>query len=67
VESGTESEGKRMKQPKKLTRDQKILISSRGLNPGEFSLISEGSSVLTLHDKATGMTVTVPKKKSARK
>ncbi len=56
-----------MKQPKKLTRDQKILISSRGLNPGEFSLISEDSSVLTLHDKATGMTVTVPKKKSARK
>ena len=58
-----------MKQPKKLTRDQKILISSRGLNPGEFSLISEDSSVLTLHDKATGLTVTVPKnaRGSARK
>ena len=52
-----------MKQPKKLTRDQKILISSRGLNPGEFSLISEDSSVLTLHDKATGIRKIPPKRK----
>lgn len=56
-----------MKRPKKLTRDQKILISSQGLNPAEFTLISEDSSALTLHDKATGTMVTVPKKTSARK
>ena len=51
-----------MKQPKRLTRDQKILISEKGINPAEFVLVSENKNDLLLRDKVTGTLVSVPKK-----
>lgn len=55
-----------MKQPQRLTRDQKILISKRGLDPGGFFLIKADFDTLTLYDKATGATVTVPKRAESK-
>ena len=50
-----------MKQPKRLTRDQKITLGKRGLDAGQFSLIEENETTLVLLDKANGTRVTVPK------
>ena len=50
-----------MKQPKRLTREQKIIIANQGLQPGQFLLIEETDTTLVLHDKGNGTRVTVPK------
>ena len=50
-----------MKQPKRLTREQKILLDRKGLNPGHFLLLAEDAETLTLIDKGTGTRVTVSK------
>lgn len=43
-----------MKQPKRLSRMQKILVSGYGLDPGSLALV--------LKDKSTGTILTVPKR-----
>lgn len=40
-----------MKQPKKLTRDQKKLVSSLGLKPGEWMCLFEDGEYLHLTGK----------------
>lgn len=51
-----------MKQPKRLTRNQKILLDRKGLKPGQFLLIGEDADTMTLIDKGTGTKVTVSKR-----
>lgn len=50
-----------MKQPKRLSRAQKILVSEYGLDPGSLALVSEDGTTLVLKDKSTGTILTVPK------
>lgn len=51
-----------MKQPKRLSRMQKILVSGYGLDPGSLALVMEDKATLVLKDKSTGTILTVPKK-----
>lgn len=48
-----------MKQAKKLTRRQKEIVYSQGLNVDEWALRKESSSYLFLIHKATGQRRTV--------
>ena len=50
-----------MKQPKPMTREQKIILGERGLDAGQFSLTGETEKTLVLLDKANGIEVTIPK------
>ncbi len=50
-----------MKQTKKLTRDQKKLLSSRGMDPGEWKLIHESKTDLQLIRTLTGEIETIEK------
>ena len=50
-----------MKQLKRLTRKQKILVSSKGLHPGSYLLVAETWTGLFVRDKSTGTLVLVPK------
>lgn len=43
-----------MSRPKRLTREQKIILSSHGLNPDQWLLIEETEFFLKLIDKSTG-------------
>ena len=48
---------------KRLTRQQKILLSKQGFQtPGQFLLLEETADDLVLVDKRNGNQVTVPKK-----
>ena len=42
-----------MKQLKRLTRKQKILVSSKGLHPGSYLLVMETETGLIVCDKST--------------
>jgi hypothetical protein len=65
VESGTSRKAKKgsvgMKNPKKLTRDQKILLSKRGIDPKGLYLQRELPNTLILVKAATGETMVVEK------
>lgn len=50
-----------MKQPKKLTRDQKELVSSNCLNAKEWSLVRETESNVKIINKITGKTKVINK------
>lgn len=50
-----------MKQLKRLTRKQKILVSSKGLHPGSYLLVMKTETGLIVYDKSTGTWVRVPK------
>lgn len=50
-----------MKQPRKLTRDQKILLSRQGIAPNLYSLQRELPNSLILVEKATGKILVVEK------
>lgn len=50
-----------MKQPRKLTRDQKILLSSQGIDPSHYALQQELPNSLILVEKATGKLLVVEK------
>lgn len=50
-----------MKQLKRLTRKQKILLSGKGLHPGSYLLVMETWTDLIVRDKSTGTLVLVPK------
>ena len=50
-----------MKNMKRLTRRQKILVAKKGLHPGSYLLAGEDDATLTLYDKSVGIMVTVPK------
>lgn len=50
-----------MKQPRKLTRDQKILLSRQGIAPNLYSLQWELPNSLILVEKATGKILVVEK------
>lgn len=54
-----------MKQPKRLSRAQKILASEYGLDPGSLALVSENRTTLVLKDKSTGTILTVPNRKES--
>lgn len=43
-----------MSRPKRLTREQKIIIASHGLNPNQWLLLQETEFFLKLVDKETG-------------
>lgn len=40
-----------MKQPKKLTREQKTLLTKRGLDPDDYMLHSENDHELILYNR----------------
>ena len=42
-----------MKQTKKLTREQKILLSNRGLNPVDYRLVRERPTHLIVYNTQT--------------
>ena len=42
-----------MKQGKRLTRDQKILLSKHGYDPKKYLLRAENGNMLILNDKQT--------------
>ncbi len=50
-----------MKQPKKLTRDQKQIVSVNNLNPKEWMLIEDLGSYLSIFNKSTGATKRITK------
>lgn len=43
-----------MKQPKKLTREQKVAVSAANLNPENWMLAEEGEFYLKIINKASG-------------
>lgn len=45
-----------MKQPKKLTRDQKAIVLGHMLNPKEWMLLRKEGSYLVIINKKTGVT-----------
>lgn len=50
-----------MKQPKKLTRTQKEIVSNHGLRPDEWSLVEETEFYYKLMNKETGIVKSVDK------
>jgi len=50
-----------MKQPRKLTRSQKILLSEKGIDPKPYALRRELPNSLILVEKATGKVLVVEK------
>lgn len=52
-----------MKQPKKLTRDQKKLVSKSGLNPSEWMCLLEDALYLNIIHKDMLKTKIIDKKK----
>lgn len=60
-----------MKQPKKLTREQKIAVSAHGLNPDNWMLIEQTESYLKIIHKITNTCRTIDRyaipKKGGRK
>lgn len=52
-----------MKNPKKLTRDQKKLVSSAGLNPSEWMCLLEDTPYLNIIHKGTLETKIIDRKK----
>lgn len=50
-----------MKQPKKLTRNQKEYLKRIGLEPAKYALSSETDSKLVLYNKLTGLVEVVDK------
>ena len=50
-----------MKQPKKLTKKQKMCISAHYMNPKEWMLVEEIGSYLKVINKETGKTKFVDK------
>lgn len=56
-----------MKQPKRLTRAQKIFLGKKGFDaPGQFLLIEETEADLIMYDKGTRTQVTIPKQTKRR-
>jgi hypothetical protein len=43
-----------MKQPERLTREQKILCKANYLNPNDWMFVEEGYSTIKIINKATG-------------
>lgn len=43
-----------MKQPKKLSRMQKILVSAHKLNPDNWMLLEDGKDRITIRHKKSG-------------
>lgn len=56
-----------MKQGKRLTRDQKEVVASHGLNPKEYSYIGETEFYLKLVNKTTGVPKMIDKFKRRNK
>jgi len=52
-----------MKQPKKLTRQQKIMLSNQGIDPRLYALNRETPEAWFLVEKATGIIYLVLKKR----
>lgn len=52
-----------MKQPKKLTRDQRKLVSKAGLNPGDWMCLLEDALYLNIIHKDTTKTKIIDRKK----
>lgn len=50
-----------MKQPKKLTRSQKEILSNNGLNANQFMLVEEREFFLVVQNKETGVLKNVSK------
>ena len=50
-----------MKQLRKLTRDQKIMLSKQGIDPNAYALHRELPNSLVLVEKATGKLLVVEK------
>ena len=50
-----------MKNPKKLTRTQKEIVSSHGLNPNDWALIEETEFYYKLINKTSGIKKSVDK------
>lgn len=50
-----------MKQPKKLTRNQKKLLKNVDLNPKEYSLEAEHEQCIVIVHKATGERMLIQK------
>lgn len=52
-----------MKQPRRLTRDQKIALTKLGIaDPSKYSLVSETTIAFLLEEKTTKRRKLVPKK-----
>lgn len=52
-----------MKQPKKLTREQKKLVSKCGLKTDEWMCVLEDALYLNIRNKVTGKSEIIDKKK----
>lgn len=52
-----------MKQAKKLTRQQKIMLADRGYEPRRYALLNDLPNTLVLRDKYTGLIEVVDKTK----
>lgn len=50
-----------MKQPKKLTRNQKEIVKRAGKEPADYMTISDTDSQMTIWNKRTGQTEVVEK------
>lgn len=50
-----------MKQPKKLTRDQKTLVGKCKLLPDEYMLVSEDTDCITVINKVTDVIKVISK------
>lgn len=56
-----------MKQPKKLTRSQKVYLEKKGLNPNDYMFHSETDANIILWKKSERVQVGIAKKSSGRK
>lgn len=58
---GRAGKGGSMKQPKKLTRSQKIMLSEQGIDPKELALVRDLPNSQIFVNKSTGETVVIEK------
>ena len=54
-----------MKQPKKLTREQKKLLTKKGMNAKEYMMVAESNLILIIIEKKTGKLLTIGKDSDA--
>ena len=55
-----------MKQPKKLTREQKIILSNHGYNANEWAYVEEDEQAILVENKQTKEQEWVSKKRRKR-
>ena len=61
IMNGLRRNCRKVKQPKKLTRDLKLAVAAYGLMPEQWMLLKDGEVYVTIVHKSTGKTKIIDK------